>query len=42
MVTSPVVVSGCVARRFTKISGTVAGDGPGAWAEDFRYLTKGN
>jgi len=31
-----------VARRFTKISGIVAGDEPGAWAAALRYLTKGN
>jgi len=34
-------ISGCVARRFTKISVVVAGDEPGPWTEDFRYLTKG-
>jgi len=34
-------ISGCVARRFTKISGIVAGDEPGPRPEDFRYLTKG-
>jgi len=34
-------ISGCVARRFTKISGIVAGDEPGPWTEYCRYLTKG-
>jgi len=34
-------IFGYVARRFTKISGIVAGDEPGQWPEDFRYLTKG-
>jgi len=34
-------ISGSVARRFTKISGIVAGDEPGPWTEYFRYLTKG-
>jgi len=34
-------ISGYVARRVTKISGIVAGDEPGPWTEDFRYLTKG-
>ena len=34
-------ISGCVARRFTKVSGFVAGDEPGPWPEDFPYLTKG-
>ena len=34
-------ISVSVARRFTKISGFVAGDEPGPWTEDFRYLTKG-
>ena len=34
-------ISGYVARRFTKISEVVAGDEPGTWPEDFRYLTKG-
>ena len=35
-------ISGYVARRFTKISDIVAGVEPCPWAEDFRYLTKGN
>jgi len=35
-------ISGCVARKITRISGIVAGDEPGPWTEDFRYLTKGN
>jgi len=35
-------ISGYVARRFTKISGIVAGDEPGLLPEAFRYLTKGN
>jgi len=35
-------ISGYVARRFTKMSGIVAGDEPGALPEDFRHLTKGN
>ena len=34
-------ISGCIARRFTKISAIVAVDEPGQWPEDFRYLTKG-
>ena len=34
-------ISGCLARRFTKVSGVVAGLEPGPWPEDFRYLTKG-
>jgi len=35
-------ISGYVSGRFAKVSGIVAGDEPGPWAEDFRYLTKGN
>jgi len=34
-------ISGCVARRFTKISGIVAGVEPGPWADALKFLTKG-
>ena len=35
-------ISGCVVRKFTKISGIVAGDEPGPWPEEFQYLIRGN
>ena len=35
-------ISGCVARRSTEISGIVAGDEPGPWADGLKFLTKGN
>jgi len=34
-------ISGCVARRVTKISGIVAGVEPGPCTEELRPLTKG-